>query len=425
MISAARPLLRAFDATPAREQDGAAVQAGKFSFTITDNLAAVERDWRDFERHADGTVFQTFAWLSTWQRHIGSLNDVRPVIVTVRDGAGGILCLLPLAIQPRRFARELVWLGSDLCDYNGPLLASDFAQRVGPEGFLPIWRRITAALRGHPSLRYDLVRLEKMAESVGTQANPFLALPVRRHSSGAWLTPLAENWETFYAAKRSSTTRRRDRAKRKKLAGLGELALVEPSAPAERLRSLNTLMEQKARNFARMGMSNLFARPGHAAFYRALATNPETASIVHVSELDVGPHAAAINLGLIFRHRYYHLLASYTDDQDIARFGPGTAHLNDLLALAMRRGFTIFDFTIGDEAYKRDWCESRQILHDYLWARTPAGLAVALPLALKQRLKRLIKENAMLWSAALKTRAALARLAGRAPDIGPQDDDRS
>ena len=39
--------------------------------TIHNDLAAIERDWRAFERDADCTAFQTFDWMSAWHRHIG------------------------------------------------------------------------------------------------------------------------------------------------------------------------------------------------------------------------------------------------------------------------------------------------------------------------------------------------------------------
>ena len=80
--------------------------------------------------------------------------------------------------------------------------------------------------------------------------------------SGAYLTHLSGNWEAFYAAKRSSATRRRDRTKRKRLAELGEVKLINPASDEETLSTLDTLMEQKGRAFARMGVANLFARPG-------------------------------------------------------------------------------------------------------------------------------------------------------------------
>ena len=132
-----------------------------------------------------------------------------------------ILFLLPLAIEPRGFARRLTWLGSELCDYNAPLLAPDFSAAARPARFLHLWPTSCDRLQSHPDLRYDLIHFEKMPEKVGAQHNPFRRLPVATHPSGAYLTHLTDDWETFYTTKRSSSTRRRDRTKRKKLGGIG------------------------------------------------------------------------------------------------------------------------------------------------------------------------------------------------------------
>ena len=421
MMQTASSLLQVLDTeAPVRTVTGTIARRNDITVTVEGDLAALAREWREFEQRADGTVFQSFAWLSAWRRHIGVLKDVHPAIVVGRDADGRIAILLPLATQAGRFARELVWFGSDLCDYNAPLLAPDFTERFGAAALERLWPQICASLGADPQWQFDLIRLEKMPETIGRQPNPLLFLPHSRHPSGAWLTPLAESWDAFYAAKRSSTTRRRDRTKRKKLAALGEISLTEPVEPARRVKCVNTLMEQKARSLARMGVSNLFERPGHAAFYRALASDPELASLVHISELSVAGNPVALNVGLTFQRRYYHLLASHTDEQDVARFGPGTAHLNELLALAIRRGFAIFDFTIGDEPYKRDWCETRQMLYDHLDGATARGSLIVPALAVKQRVKRLIKENAMLWAAFSKLRSDAARLLGKHPTVSSE-----
>ena len=142
-------------------------------FTIYESLSNVEGDWRAFEQQADCTVFQTFDWLSTWQRHIGARGGVRPAIIVGRAG-GEVLLILPLATQKIAFARELVWLGSDLCDYNAPLLAPRFSSSLGTRQFHEVWQHIVATLRSRPRLSYDLVRLEKMPGDVGSQPNPML-----------------------------------------------------------------------------------------------------------------------------------------------------------------------------------------------------------------------------------------------------------
>jgi len=385
------------------------IRSGDVRIAIHENLSDVESLWRGFEQHADGTVFQSFDWLACWQRHVGTRQEVQPAIVVGRDASGAVLFLLPLGIRPRRGFRELSWLGSDLCDYNGPLLATDFAARLPRERFTGLWRDIVTALQANPRLRHDVVSLTKMPAEVGAQPNPLLALPTDVHPSGAYLTRLGRDWETFYAAKRSTSTRRRDRTKRKRLGDIGAVQLVEPSSVADTLASLDTLMAQKSRAFAHMGVANLFAHPGYREFYRALAADSDTRGFVHVSRLDVGTTPAAINLGLTWRGRYYHLLASY-DDGEVSRFGPGAAHLHDLMRLATERGHDYFDFTIGDEPYKRDWSDIELKLYDHVAAANWRGVPVVWAMVTAQHAKRAIKQTPALWSLFSKGRGLLGAL---------------
>jgi CelD/BcsL family acetyltransferase involved in cellulose biosynthesis len=384
---------------------------GDVRLTVYEDLAAIEKDWRAFEAQADSTVFQSFDWLATWQHYIGTQAGVRPAIVVGRDASGGILLLLPLSVCATGFARELTWLGSDLCDYNAPLLAPGFTERFDRARFMAVWRDITATLQSHPRLGFDLIHLSKMPEMVGAQPNPMRHLGGTINPSGAYLTHLTGDWETFYAAKRSSSTRRRDRTKRKRLAEFGEVKLINPASGAETAGTLDTLMVQKSRSFARMGVGNLFAKPGHAEFYRAIVTDPATRHMVHVSRLDIGATPAAINLGLTYRDCYYHLLASY-DDGEVSRFGPGAAHLHDLMQHAIERGFKIFDFTIGDERYKRDWCDTELKLFDVIAAVNWRGTLVAVPMLGWQQLKRWIKQTPVVWSAVGGLRAFVGALRG-------------
>ena len=398
-------------AAPGTEAVRAAALEGVFEdirFTVYEDPAAIAGEWRAFERKAEGTVFQTYEWLACWQRHVGQRQGVRPVIVFGRDTVGPLF-LLPLSVRPVHFTRTLEWLGSDLCDFNGPLLAPRFAAYVDGARFVALWRALTQGLQAEPRLQYDFVRLTKMAGEVGEQPNPLLALGATVHPSGAYLTHLSGSWDEFYAAKRSASTRRRDRTKRKRLAESGAVRLVTPESNDEITLTIDLLMMQKARAFARMGVANLFANPGYADFYRALASDPASRSIAHVSRLDVGATAAAINLGLMHRGRYYHLLASY-DDGEVSRFGPGMAHLHELMRYAIEHDCDVFDFTIGDEDYKRDWSDTELTLYDHVSAATPRGALVVLPLTGLQRLKRWIKQTPLLWRFASKARALLGTL---------------
>jgi CelD/BcsL family acetyltransferase involved in cellulose biosynthesis len=367
-------------------------------------LDAIEREWRLFEQGADCTGFQAFDWLATWCRHIGVMTRAQPAIVVGRQG-GAMLFILPLAVTPGA-VRRLTWLGSDLCDYNGPLLAPGMASQMTPEEFLGLWREICRRLQSDPRTRHDLVELTKMPERVGGQANPFLALSAGLNPSNAYVADLFGTWAEYYDAKRSSSTRRRDRSKLKRLGEIGEVRFVTPQERGEIERSVDVLMEQKARSFARMGVANMFARPGWGEFFTAIATDERSRHLVHVSRLDVGSLWSAVNLGLVFRGTYCHVLASY-DDGEISRFGPGAAHLRDLLRYSIEHGLKHFDFTIGDERYKREWSDRTLLLYDHVAAASLRGWAAAGMVHGHRRLKRFIKQNEKLWSLFFRARAAL------------------
>jgi CelD/BcsL family acetyltransferase involved in cellulose biosynthesis len=287
---------------------------------VHQDLAELEPEWRAFEQEADATAFQTFAWLATWHRHVGQRERVTHVIVIGRDARRNLLFLLPFAISSMGFARQLSWLGSELCDYNAPLLAPGVSA-----SFKLLWERVLQRLRCEAGLQFDIINLEKMPQRVGEQRNPLCWLPVSAHRSGAYLTQLGSDWTTFYKSKRSSSTRARDRNKRRKLSEMGEVRTVTPQGDQEIVRTAELLMQQKARFFERIGIANMFAKPGYAEFYREVATGRSGSQLVHLSRLQVGDVVAAVNLGLIFRDTYYYVLPSF-DDRELSRFAPGVAH---------------------------------------------------------------------------------------------------
>jgi CelD/BcsL family acetyltransferase involved in cellulose biosynthesis len=380
--------------------------------TIVDDLASIAAEWKEFEKEADGTVFQTFAWQSAWIQHIAPHRFATPAIVLGRDALGNLLFILPLAVERWALCRVLTFLASDLCDYNMPLLAGDFAGRLGPGGFTRLWRGILSLLARDPRYRPDAVILEKMPETVGAQPNPFMALALRPSPNGAHLTRLSGDWTEFYRAKRSSATRRHDRSKRKRLGELGDLRVVTPATGAELQQTLTTLIAQKKRAFARMGVRNLFGRPGYTDFFRALAADPANDALVHVSRLDIGGDVAAANFGLVHDKRYYHVLASY-DDGPAAKYGPGAAHLLDLIEYAIGRGCEIFDFTIGDEDYKRNWSDSFLALKDHHMSVTWGGAFATFPATCISAVKRAAKSSPLCWQLTTRSRALLGRLQGQ------------
>jgi CelD/BcsL family acetyltransferase involved in cellulose biosynthesis len=375
------------------------------------DLEAIAALWRAFEHAAHHTFFQTFAWLEAWHRHVGALSGTKPAIVTGTHPDGKLLFVLPLAIQNRGLVRELKFLGSDLCDYNAPLLDPEFSTFFRGD-FTALWSRITTMLRADPRYAFDVIDLAKMPDHVGSQPNPLMALRTEANPSGAYVTRLSGTWDEFYAAKRSSSTRKKERQQLRQLGEFGEIRFVDTLEGDERRRTLDILFEQKARSFARMGVRNIFTRPGYRELFTAFAMDPTTRPLVHLSRLEVGSTVAAVSVGFTEGNCYYLVISSY-DGGEMARVGPGRVHLHELLRFALRNSFDKFDFTIGDEAYKRDWSDDRLTLYDHTSAVTPSGaIAVALTNWFRTA-KRAIKQNPTLWREFSRARSALGSMRAR------------
>jgi CelD/BcsL family acetyltransferase involved in cellulose biosynthesis len=388
------------------------------AITVHTDLAAVAAEWRAFEASAECTAFQTFLWHDTWQRHIGAARGVVPAIVVGRSGER-TLFIAPLAVERASGVRQLAWHASNLCDYNAPLLAPHFWSVVTRDDFLaslfPAIRDAVARVR-----RFDLVSLGKMPERTGDLANPFVLLHTHPNASGAYRMQLGAEWESFYAAKRSSATRRRDRTKLKRLEATGAVRFATAEDAVAIASDLDVLFVQKSRSLAAMGARDFLAEPGVADFFRDVAT--ADSRFVHVSHLMVGDTVAAVNLGLVFRGSYYHVLASHAGGA-ASKYGPGTVHLRELFAFAIGRGCRVFDFTIGDERYKSEWSDETLRLFDHRSAVTALGWLVVCPQAARAGLKRVIKQNPVLWDIAQKVRRLLR--ARRPAESEPPAEDQS
>ena len=93
MAHAVHARLNALDAdlpasATARGGASAASPSG-ISIAVHDDLAGIERDWRAFEAQADGTVFQSVEYLSTWQRHVGQRDGSRPAVIALEGTVSG------------------------------------------------------------------------------------------------------------------------------------------------------------------------------------------------------------------------------------------------------------------------------------------------------------------------------------------------
>lgn len=374
---------------------------GRYRISVQRDFAEIEACWKTFENEADCYAFQHFAWVEIWHRCVGAAEGITPLFVWVEEPRSGPLMLLPLGLRKRRFLSRLVWLGGRLADYLGPVIAKNCEARLTREGFLALWQKIEAALP-----RFDVLHLERQPAAIGEQRNPFLHLPHARHPSiSAYSTALRAPFEDFTCRNRSPKSASTERRKERRLAEQGKLGFVVAD-PDNFETLLEVNMAEKSRQYRGLGVPDLFTSPGYCEFLRTLSRQERSSGFVRLFALLLDDTPLATHWGLVYRDRFYHLLPAYARTA-LTRYSPGAFLLRHMVRWAIEHGLRVYDFTIGDEPYKREWSDSELPLYDCVQGRSLRGHLAALAGRAGRTLKRAVKRHPSLAQAGKAMRARL------------------
>ncbi|MHA1555131.1 MAG: GNAT family N-acetyltransferase, partial [Alphaproteobacteria bacterium] len=265
-------------------------------------------------------------------------------------------------------------------------------------------RVIYAAIRSEA----DLVHLARQPAMIGDTPNPMLGRGRIRNSDSSHHTVLGTDFEAYYRGKRNSDSRRTDRSKHRRLAVLGDVRTFDAVTPADIDRIMDALFAQKQSQLNRMGIRDMFDDDAVKAFYRELAHTPYPKGISHVAALEVDGRILATNWGLVRHDHYYYVMHSYDVSTAGARYSPGRYLMYHLMQWCVSHGIATFDFTIGDEDFKAQWCETSNDLYDSIVPLRLRALDVALFLSASKPVKRFIKTNDLLRTLAMRGRRSLA-----------------
>ncbi|GJD51154.1 hypothetical protein OPKNFCMD_3906 [Methylobacterium crusticola] len=354
--------------------------APAFRVRASRSLADFAEHWPRSDRvgAARCHVFQCADVLEVWLATIGPARRVRPWFVGVFDGLDAPVLLLALGIERRWGVRVLAFLDGGVADYNLPVLFEPAAGLDAAEA-AGIWAAVVAALPA-----FDLALLDKMPAEAGGIANPLMHLAAAARGEAGHVMRLPASRAELEAR----MPRRRSRARhRKQLEKIGPVALMVARTQAEAETLLASVLRDKSRQLAEMDAPGFRDRPGLRAFYAAATRCLPRPAPAHLSALTVGGTLAACHWGLVFEGRFYMLVTAYADGWQ--RFSPGGLLHDALIRWSHEAGLSSFDFGIGNEAYKAEYCDATLPLHRATIPTRPLGHACIAGYAVASRLRAL------------------------------------
>lgn len=290
----------------------------------------------------------------------------------------------------------------------------------------PLWLATAGAMemqaltaeicRARPDI--DIVALERLLPDLEGLPNPLLSLPHYPSPNLSLAVCLDGGFDALLDRASGKRKRKKHRSQTRKFEAAGGFRRIEAASPAEVERMLDAFFIMKEDRFRRAGIANVFGDAKVQAFFSALFTDALAASpppfVLHGLEVD--GRLRAVTGSSRSGKRLVCEFGAIAEDE-LAHASPGDFLFFDNIREACAQGFSVYDFSVGDEPYKRLWCDIETQHMDVVVPLTLKGRAFAVSMRLKARLKAFVKTNPLIW----KLTKALRKKAAGQPAASAED----
>lgn len=382
--------------------------AGPFTATVHQSAAQFLEKCSRLELFAPA---QSPLWVATW------IEKIQPeaIFCTVERGGQPVFAfgLQTLRRGPFKIARVL-----GLTHANGNFFP--LAPSLDKSEDRQCIESAIRAIRAHHPDIHALV-FERLLADLRGRANPLLLLPSQPSPNIALSVDLTPGFEAVLNIGNGQRKRKRHRYQGRKLEAIGPVRQLRPQTEAEVLPVIDAFLDMKAARLRQMGTADVFGPENIRQFFRALFVRAAEAATppFHLDALEVDGKIRAVTGSSLSGDRIICDFAGFADDESAAA-SPGDFLLHNNIRDAVTAGFGVYDLGVGDEPYKRSWCDIETRHFDVFVALTPVGTVLVAAQRAKTRLKAAIKGNARLWQLAKALRSAFTR--GEKKPLTPPDD---
>jgi CelD/BcsL family acetyltransferase involved in cellulose biosynthesis len=287
--------------------------------------------------------------------------------------------------------------------------ADEFLKKASPELFASLFAAIHKA---RPEI--DMLALQRQAKAIGRDPNPLLHLPHRESQNIALAVDLEGGFDAVLARTSGKRKCKKHRSQIRKFEAAGGYRHFRGREESEIDRLLSAYFEMKATRFAAMGIKDVFASPEIRSFFQILfkAALAEETPPFFLQGLEIGGKPRAVTGMSAAQDRLICEFGGISEDE-LTGASPGDFLFFENIRQACEDGFPVFDFSVGDEPYKRLWCNIEIRQFDVLIPLTLKGRAALAAWTATGHAKRLVKNNRLAWHWAQWLRSVLVTKARR------------
>jgi len=352
---------------------------------------AVERDfdflsaeYRSLHRRSHTTAFQAPDWLAGLYRWVAPAFRADPFTVTVRaNDDQRLLLVLPLVRRRRGRLAVVEFADFGLSDYNHAVYDPVETPLLLADASLP--ERVGGMLDG-----CDVVSISKLTRHDPLLRRLFPNARWARMRFSAYPARLGNDWAGWREAKLSPGLRRELDLKRKRLAKKGAVTFTCALDAAEIARVFAHLRRFRADRFRELGIPDPMGNEAVFSFYRDMAVQGAHSGTTRTYCLYLEGEPIAALFGLADRRAFLMLLLG-ADLKRFRRLSVGLLAVDESMRAAFEAEDAVYDFTVGDHPYKRQFAAETMPLFECHVPRTISGYGATLALGIVREFKRAFK----------------------------------
>jgi CelD/BcsL family acetyltransferase involved in cellulose biosynthesis len=376
-------------------------------------MAPLEADWRQLETVSRNSLHQDYDWCAAW---VGTHKN--PLAVIRGRIAGKTVFILPLEIVRSRLVRVARFIAGPFTNVNTGLFAEAFWQSA-PDAET-IAKRFRTLLAG----RADLLALQNIPFDWRGARHPLAGLAATPHQNHTFQLPLLSSFEQTLSQLNAKRRRKKFKNQTRRLDAAGGFLHVIAINDIEKHALLDTFFRQKSDRFHALGLPDVFRTEQIQSFFHRLLDASGGGSNfplqLHALRLtgEFDGHISAI-AGLSRKGDHVICQFGSIDDSVLPDASPGELLFWLMIEKCQREGAALFDFGLGDQGYKRSWCNVETVQHDILLPISTIGRFSAV---FERRLTHAttwIKANPKLYAQIQRLRAGR----GKMPPVATETDD--
>ena len=299
--------------------------------------------WKLLEKESENYVFQSYEWSQYWYKTIGiNKRKIYPTIVIIKEQNKPI-ALFPLGIRSLFGLKILEFIGGDQADYNNFLISPKYKNEIFLSQY---WNSIKKILP-----KYDIFNIIKIPLLLNNQKNPMIKYFNLKHKSNSYAMELPKSVDLFYK-NIPSKIRLDTKRQNKRLSRFGNIKIQIAKNDLDFDIFVNEMIKQKRNRYIKTGVRDKLSSENIKKYYRNSKSLINQTINVQISALLLNDEILATQWGLIYKNRYYWMMPTFLGYK-WEKFSTGRILQDEMIKWSIENGIKIFDFTIGEEKYKK------------------------------------------------------------------------